>query len=422
MKQFLSSLYSVTKTHTIKDAFIVTLGMALSTLLSAASIFIIARILGPAGFGLYVTALAIVVIVIDSLDLAIGGSIIKFASQKTPQSAGHVKHGFYLKLVLGIVIGILFAVISQFVANWLHPQFKTPLLVASLFIPVVFLLRFPRSLLQAQKKFLADSSIEVFTSFLRLLFVAVFFWWFKLTVVTALLAYLIGAIGAFILGSVMISWDFLKASVSPKIKAGFFSFQKWLTFGFVIAAIHGRIDAAILLRLAGPSITGIYQAGYRFFMPVIQLAVALSLVFAPRFASFPSRQQAKIYLAKTAKLSLALAALVLLIIPLAGWLIQLIFGSQYQGAVLPTQILAFGFAAFLAGAPFVSHLIYATSRTQLFFIINLFQLVLLVALDLVLIPGLGAVGAALATSTTLLIVNGLLAGLAFSYQKAGTSS
>jgi len=138
MKKLTQGLLSITKTQTIKDAAIITLGMGFSTIFSAVSIFILARILGPTKFGLYSAALTIVVIIIDSLDLAINSSIIKFASSQSLQTDKYVKYGFNLKLFLGLTIGLLFALISQPLAAWLHPDLKQPLLVASLFIPIVF--------------------------------------------------------------------------------------------------------------------------------------------------------------------------------------------------------------------------------------------------------------------------------------------
>ena len=417
MKQLVSKVLAITKTQTIKDTGVVVVGMGLSTVLSAASIFLIARVLGPAGFGLYSTALAIVVIVIDSIGLAINSAIIKFASQKTPQANSFIKFGFLLKVILGLILTIAFAVISQPLAALINNDLKTPLLLVSLFIPATFLVRFFKSVLQAEKKFLKDSIIEVATSLLRLLSLIGFYWLFKRTVVISLTAYLIGIIGAFIIGSWLISWDFLKAKVTQETKRTFFSFQKWLTFGFIIAATHARIDSVILLKLAGPAMVGFYQAGLRFFMPVMQLGAVLSLVFAPRFASFPSFQQSKKYLFKAAKLAGGLALAVLLIIPTAAWLVKLFFGNQYQAAVLPTQILALGFAFFIVGAPFVSHLIYATSRTKQFFYINIVQLVLLVGLDLVLIPKLAAVGAALSMTIALITVNSLVVFLVLTYKE-----
>ncbi len=400
--------------QTIKDAGIVTIGLGLSAILATVCIFLIARILGPAGFGLYTTAFALAIIVIDAVELAISGSIVKFASQATALSQSFVKFGFYLKLILGLVITGLFVLVSLTLSPFLHPQLTQPLLVVSLFIPAVFLLRFPKSLLQAQKKFLLDSALEVTVSAVRLISILGFYWLAQLTVITALLAYLFGALTAFLIGALMVSWKFLSASITLKIKAHFFSFQKWLTFGFMIAAVHGRIDSVILLKLSGPEAAGIYQAAFRFFMPVLQLAGALSLVFAPRFASFPDFSQKKTYLHKAAKLALGLGCLVLLLIPLAPFLIKFIFGTKYLSSILPLQILSLGFAAFIAGSPYASHLIYAVNKTKVFFLINLLQLCFLVALDLIFIPLAGAIGAAWALALTLIVINGLLAAFAFS--------
>lgn len=418
MKSILNLVQKFTKTQTIKDASLVTIGMGLSTALSALSIFLIARFLGPSGFGLYVTTLGISIIVIDSLELAISGSIINFSSKSSKSSKEFIKYGFQLKLFLGVIIGLLFAVLSQLLAPLIHEKLAKPLLAASAFIPIVFLHRFPRSVLQAQKKFLPDSSIEVVTSLFRLLFILVFYYFFNLTVITALISYLLGALLAFVFGSFLISWKFINTKVSSLTRQNFFSFQKWLTLGFVLAAIHGRIDSAILLRLAGPATTGIYQAAYRFFMPVLSFTAVLSLIFAPRFASFSDPKAAKSYLKKALLLSLSLASLVFLIIPLTPFLINLIFGADYLSAITPTRVLAFGFFAFVAGAPLAAHLVYSTKRTKTFFLIALIQLVLLVSLDLLLIPQFGATGAAIAMSTTLIIINTLLLTLALKYEEA----
>lgn len=394
--------------QTIKDSTVVTIGMGISTVLSALSIFLIARFLGPSGFGLYVSALAIAVIVTDSVELAISNSLVKFASG-SDRPLSFIKYGFYLKLGLGLGLGLLLALISQPLANLIQAQLGQPLLITAAIIPVLFIVRFPRSVLQSQKKFLADSSIEVITSLLRLLFILGFYFLFGLTVNLALLAYLFGAASAFLIGAKLISWRFLNQPIDPSVKTAFFNFQKWLTLGFIIAAIHGRIDSVLLLRFSGPLATGIYQAAYRFFMPVIQLAAALSLVFAPRFASFDSYLKTRQYLGKAIKLSFSLAALSLLIIPLSPFLVDLIFGQKYLASVPSAKILSIGFAAFLAGAPFVSHLIYSAHRIKTFFLINLFQLLLLVSLDFYFMPRFGSLGAAWAMSLTLIIINSLIA-------------
>lgn len=397
--------------QTIKDSSIVTVGMGLSAILSALSIFLIARFLGPSGFGFYVSALAVAVIITDSVELAISNSLVKFASG-SDRPLSFIKYGFYLKVGLGLFLGLLLAQLSRPLAQLIQPELTGPLLTASVFIPVLFLQRFPRSVLQSQKRFLADSFLEVMTSLLRLLFILGFYYWFNLTVNLAILAYILGAFWGFLIGAWLISWQFLNQPVTASIKSAFFNFQKWLTFGFIVAAIHGRIDSVLLLRLSGSEATGIYQAAYRFFMPVIQLAGALSLVFAPRFASFDSKLKINQYLFKASALSFSLAALSLLMIPLSPVLVNLIFGAKYAASVATVKILSLGFAAFLAGAPFASHLIYSAHRTKIFFLLNVLQLLLLVSLDFYLMPRFGSVGAAWAMTITLIIINSLMAGVA----------
>ena len=98
--------------QTIKDSSIVTVGMGLSAILSALSIFLIARFLGPSGFGFYVSALAVAVIITDSVELAISNSLVKFASG-SDRPLSFIKYGFYLKVGLGLFLGLLLAQLSR---------------------------------------------------------------------------------------------------------------------------------------------------------------------------------------------------------------------------------------------------------------------------------------------------------------------
>lgn len=389
----------------------VTGGTVISTLLSAVSIFLLARWAGPGQFGIYVTGLAIGIILTDSLELAISNSIVNFGAKSDRLSLGLIKYGFYLKLFTGLILGGVLLALRRPVAGLIDLQLIGPLTVVACFIPVIFLQRFPRSVLQSQKRFWADSGLEVSTSLFRLLLIVWFYFSGKLSAETGLLAYLGGAAAAFAVGSSLISWNFLAAPVDKTVRSRFFHFQKWLTVGFILAAIHGRIDSTIVLKLAGAEITGIYQSAYRFFMPVVQFSGALALVFAPRFASFAGLDESRRYLKKAAKLTGLLSLGVLLIIPLAPYLVELIFGREYLGAVLPARILSLGFSLFIVSAPFTAYLIYSVNRTKIFALINLLQLILLIGLDYWLIPAFGAAGAAGATSITLVIINLLIIGL-----------
>ncbi len=384
------------------------MGMVFSTVLSAVTIFLLARWLGPGGFGLYAAALAIAAILTDSLELAISGSVINFGAKNDALSQQLIKYGLILKVIIGLSLGLMVIILARPLSVWINPELTQPLYLVGLIIFLNFLVRFPRSVLQSQKRFWADSSLEVLTSLGRFSGVVGLYFSGALTVMTGLAAYLLGATIALIVGSSLISWQFLRAKVTADTRRHFFRFHKWLTLAFILAAIHGRIDSTILLKLAGPEATGIYQAAFRFFMPVMQLSAAFSLVFAPRFASFATPAEAKVYLKKAAKLTALLSLGVLLIIPLAPLAVQLIFGDRYAAAVQPTRILALGFTWFILASPFSAYLIYSRGQTKFFAVINLIQLIMLVGLDLWLIPRLGVSGAAWSMTGVLTLVNLLI--------------
>src|SRR3989344_4080836 len=206
------------------DTVAVTTGMVVSTILSAASAFLLARWLGPDQFGLYMAALALAVIITDALDLAISGAIVNFGAKGGEARAGLLKYGFYLKLGLGLSLSLGFALISQPLARWLYPALSQPLLAAALIIPVAFLQRFPASVLQSQKRFWADSAIEMSTSCLRLVVVGGFYFAGRLTPVTGLIGYFAGILASFLIGSCLISWKFLAAPIDKTIRLSFFHF------------------------------------------------------------------------------------------------------------------------------------------------------------------------------------------------------
>ncbi len=87
------------------------------------------------------------------------------------------------------------------------------------------------------------------------------------------------------------------------------------------------------MRFSGPAMVGYYQAGYRFFMPIIQFSSVLSTVFAPRFASFEDEKQVEAYLKKSSLLSGGLALLVLVFIFFIPAIVRIIFGADYEPSI-----------------------------------------------------------------------------------------
>ena len=403
MKSQIKSFKTIFRTDTVKDTGIVLTGQVLATIFSAIFFFCIARALGPAKLGIYTTVVAIFLILTDTLDLAINSSIIKFIS--SPNKATYLKFAFLLKLFIGSSLLILLFAGARFYSNLLHQDIESPLRIASVLILATFLYRFSKSVFQGEKKFSTDAILDILLSFSRLLIVLVLIFFSKLTINSIFIVHIISTLGVFFIGINKISLDFWQAKIEKSIAKKFFSFQGWLSVGFILAAIHSRVDILILMRFSGPEMVGFYQAGYRFFMPIIQFSSVLSTVFAPRFSGFASEDQARIYLKKTILLSSFLSLLVLIFIFFIPAVVNIFYGSAFQNSIPPSKILALGFSGFVFGIPFISYLIYRSGKTFFFAFLNLIQLILIVSLDLILIPKYGVSGAAWATAITLWLVN-----------------
>ncbi len=406
MKLLVKKLKKISKTATIKDTGIVFFGQLIWALISALFFFLIARVLGPAKLGIYTTVTAVVIMVTDTVDLSLDSSIVRFIGLKEKKS--YLKFAFLLKVMLGAFFFLLLFSLARSFSLVLRQEISLPLKIASFLVFVIFLYRLPRAIFQGEKKFVKSVGLDIGASLLRLAFLLFFIFAGSLTVNNVFWLQIVANFILFLIGIKMISLDFLKARISSQVRGNFFSFQGWLTLAFVLVAIHSRIDTLFLMRFSGPEMVGFYQAGYRFFLPVNQFSSVLSIVFAPRFASFKKEIQAKAYLKKAALLASGFAFLLLGFIFFAPFFINFFYGLAYKAAILPTQILSLGFFAFVMSVPFTSYLLYRKGQTKFFALANFFQVVLIITLDLVFIPKMAATGAALATAISFVVINLLI--------------
>ncbi len=391
------------KTQTAQDTVVVFIGQFFNTTVSALFFILLARVLGPAQLGVYSAVTALILIITDTVDLAINSSIIRF--NQLPEKEQFNKFAFFLKLILGSLFSIFIFLASKPISFLLQRDLNSSLKVAAFLILVIFLYRFPKAILQAQKNFKTDALLDGGLSLLRLIFSILVIYFYQLTVNKALYIQIIVTFIMMILGFKQVGLSFIGEKIKANLQNKFFSFQSWLTLAFILASIHSRIDNFLLMRFAGPEKLGFYQAGYRFFMPIIQFASVLSAVFAPRFASFTNEQEVKNYLRKTACLTGFFGFLILNLILLLPFFIRFFYGDDYLPAVIPTQILVVGFAFFIFAVPFNSCIIYRKEATKFFALLNFWQLFLIIGLDLLLIPSLGVIGAALALTVSLVIAN-----------------
>ncbi|MFN2586695.1 MAG: oligosaccharide flippase family protein [Actinomycetota bacterium] len=158
-----------------------------------------------------------------------------------------------------------------------------------------------------------------------------------------------------------------------------------------------RFDTLMLGASRGAAELGVYTAAVNgaevmFYLPTAASSVLLpeAAARAPRAARSLTRKVLMIVVAATA----ATAAVVGLLAPL---LVRVLFGSEFEGSVLPLRILAVALVGMAVRIVLRSALL-AQRRQALSSGITVATLVTIVALDVALIPRYGATGAAVASA------------------------
>ncbi|HXM53764.1 MAG TPA: oligosaccharide flippase family protein [Candidatus Dormibacteraeota bacterium] len=168
----------------------------------------------------------------------------------------------------------------------------------------------------------------------------------------------------------------------------------------MITLLNLRLDVLILGVLTGSATVGTYAVASRYTELLRLPSQALYWVEYPRFARAGEWAAARArWLLPRAGAVTALAAAPLALA--AGLVIPLLFGSGFAGAVLPAQVLAVGLAVEGVNGV-VTAFLFGTGRPGLISIATGAGLAVTVALDLLLIPRLGVLGAAVASTAAYL--------------------
>lgn len=211
----------------------------------------------------------------------------------------------------------------------------------------------------------------------------------------------------------------------------------WFAAAWPMALTHGfqqinrHADVLLLGLLAAVTDVGVYRVAAQGALLVSLGLTALNTVVAPfavRLNAQGERHKLQKLVRRTAQAALAFALPAVALFAVAGeWLLVTLFGIEFAAAYWPLLILALGQLA-NAGFGATGMLLNMTGFERDVTLVVAIAAVLNVALNLVLIPLLGVIGAAVATSASLVFWNVCLwqvvhrrlgvSSLAFSFSRA----
>lgn len=360
-----------------------------------------ARVLDKESFGIFSFALAFSFIAVIFADLGINTYLIREISRDSSKSSKYFGNAFITKIFLSV---ITFALIFGILGVLGYDQkSRTVVYLVWLFAIMSSFTELTYSIFRSFEKMYYDASIKV----LRML-ILIFLTFFVLAkgygVVFFGLSFVITEVLIFLTSFALVYTRFTK----PVFEFDF-DFIKNLLFNsfpfglsIVFGSIYFYIDSVMISKMRGPLEVAEYGAAYNLVLALLFIPLIYTTAIYPvmsRYYKKDSKALEFIYRKSWKYLYIIGIPISFGIFLLSDNIISLLYGTKYKSSVLALRILAWfvflKFINYMLGTTLSSinrqkYRMYAQAGTALF---N-------VALNLVLIPYIGFIGAAISTVLT----------------------
>ena len=381
---------------------------------------VVGRVLGPADYGRYGLVVTFTTMIIVLIGNGIPTAMSKYLSEvleANPERIAAIKRQTMLlqTVLIGAVTAVFFLA-SPLIAALLHDETLTPLFrMSSLVIPAFAAASFYHYYLIGLHLFRLQAIVKIIRSFARVGCIALAALYFGLD----------GAIAGYILAPLL---TFLAVAVIDELYI-----KRRLRLGERAIGAEYRFPAKTLLAYAGPltlflifyeliltidlyfvkallqddHLTGLYNAAITVGRIPYYLFAALAMILLPAISKTTAERndvETKSLVERSLRLlALILFPLVALLSAYANEILHLFYGNRYDGAAAAMQVFAIG-VGFLTVFYVLAFALNGAGQVRIPLRLSIAGFLGMVALNFALIPALGIVGAALATT----IVSGIL--------------
>ena len=360
---------------------------------------VLARWLGPHDRGVLALVLLLPSTVLTLVKLGVSQATVFFINRKEATVDQVASNSVILALLLGLVSSVFVWVTRD---NLLHKVLSDvpdwALLLALVRIPLLLLDNYLYSILQATGQFGLYNRRLLQSESIRLVLVAVFVVGLNMGLAAAVATYTF-------IGLVNIVWLMFNMRETIHFSLSFDTalLRRMLSFGIrsyvqvVTAHLLLRIDVYMVQAFLGPAQTAFYALALHFTELVLEVPQAIGLVLYPKLAALPEEQMHRLT-AQSCRRTLMVTAPAALALALVGpWVITLWYGKAYAQAGAPLPWAAVGVAA-MSIFVIITRDFTARQKQRVNTVAGLLALATNVALNVVLIPTWGIVGASFATA------------------------
>lgn len=395
LQNMLSLIKNLIFTDTGKDMIIVSIGTFINIVAGGLFFILVPRILGPSDYGLFSTVVATGLIAASIANFGIDTGILKFAKFGSGNFNKILSLALKSYLSLGVITTLLGLILAQFIANILdQPQITNLLRIAFLSNTFIILSNFYVASLQAKQRFAEASAVNITSNILRLILLAISAYFFTIGILLLTVIFFSVPILSVLVGKLLLQFKYKKVTNVELLD--FHKFNIWIAFSLIISILP--YDNYLLLKIAGPTQTGLYAAPFKILTFVHQFGGNFTRVLAARFSSFDTDKKAAMYALK-ASVPISITTVILIVLMVfSAPTIKIIFGSNFEDSIPVFRILAIGFIFFLASTIPSSIILYYLGKSKISFFITVVRYLTFVILLFLLVPNLKAKGAALAFS------------------------
>lgn len=419
------------RSHTLRNTLFSSVGLYTEYVLGMLTSIIIARHLGPDGFGAYSLVIWLVAMGVATTNSGTASAAIKFVAELRGGGREDLIPTLlaYLRRVqrtfLLVVLGVSAAIFLQW-GDDIAPELDQRLLLAFLLMAVALRAGYMFNIGVAKgfENFRATAIVALVSTPLNLLLV-VLAWWFDAPVEWLL--------GIFVASSVvfylMSRWQVApltrslarpapvaNANLSPKLMSRVRRHMGYsvltVTVGFLVAS---EVEVLFLNLYANPEAAGQFKVAYQLAIGATMLVPGVfGALLLPMMANALSQGHevaGRRFVTTTGYLALLAAPLVAFGVVLSGPIIQLLYGDAYAAAA-PVFAVCLAGAAALVVTQSGSSLLVSADRQHHILVLVAACGILKVALDAVLIAGFGLDGAVMAYAFTALTTAAATMGLA----------
>jgi O-antigen/teichoic acid export membrane protein len=383
----------------------------------------LARVLGVKMYGDYVYALTWILLFSPVAGMGLNRSSIPIISGYLVDGSDRLLRGFQRRgiqtvFIISFTISMLFIFVVMNVVDKdkSHELYMT-MIVSALILPVISLIEAFGGFIKSFNKVIAAEAIQIIIRpTLFVIFLVATFASTKVNMHTASIVMMIH-VGALLLtlAAIVIYWGKSTSQLVSKCSPDFNS-RKWLAHTLPFIAISGisylltQTDVLMIGLYIGTEDAGIYSVASKISLVMSFGLVATSAISAPMIAKLYRTNQfveLQTVVQHAARLAFAYAVISAIVIFVWGDTVVRMFGQDFMSAYTMLVILAAGQVVNSIAGP-VGLIMAMTGNQSEAMRIMFFFALLNVMLNHIFINAHGAIGAAIATSVTMVIWNFLL--------------